>query len=71
MYSNSNDLVHILAEKFSRKLNVGFWIFFLEYGTVVVIVVVDSHIQRIVLAAEETTVTQQVSHGPTKCQFRL
>ena len=28
--------MHILAEKFSRELNVGFWrIFFLEYGTVV------------------------------------
>ena len=30
-------------------------------GYVVVVVVVDSHIQRIVLATEETTVTQQVS----------
>ena len=29
-----------------------------------VVVVVDSHIQRIVLATEETTVTQQVSHRP-------
>ena len=29
------------------------------------IVVVDSHIQRIVLATEETTVTQQVSHRPS------
>ena len=28
----------------------------------VVVVVVDSHIQRIVLATEETTVAQQVSH---------
>ena len=34
LYSNSNDLVHILAETFSRGLNVGFWSFFLEYGTV-------------------------------------
>ena len=34
-------------------------------------VVVDSHIQRIVLASEETTVTQQVSHRPIKCQSRL
>ena len=34
-------------------------------------IVVDSHIQRIVLATEETTVTQQVSHRPTKCQSRL
>ena len=29
----------------------------------VVVVVVDSHIQRIVLATEETTATQQVSHS--------
>ena len=35
------------------------------------VVVVDSHIQRIVLATEETTVTQQVSHRPIKCQSRL
>ena len=35
-----------------------------------VVVVVDSHIQRIVLATEETTVTQ-VSHRPIKCQSRL
>ena len=34
-------------------------------------VVDDSHIQRIVLATEETTVTQQVSHRPSKCQSRL
>ena len=39
--------------------------------TYVVVVVVDSHIQRIVLATEETTVTQQVSHRPIKCQSRL
>ena len=32
---------------------------------------VDSHIQGIVLATEETTVTQQVSHRPIKCQSRL
>ena len=37
----------------------------------IVVVVVDSHIQRIVLATEETTVTQQVSHRPIKCQSRL
>ena len=37
----------------------------------VVVVVVDSHIQRIVLATEETTVTQQVSHRPIKRQSRL
>ena len=36
------------------------------------VVVVDSHIQRIVLATEETTVTQQISHNrPIKCQSRL
>ena len=34
LHSNSNDLVHILTEKFTRGLNVGFWSFFLEYGTV-------------------------------------
>ena len=37
----------------------------------VVVVNDDSHIQRIVLATEETTVTQQVSHRPIKCQSRL
>ena len=35
------------------------------------VVVVDSHIQRIVLVTEETTGTQQVSHRPIKCQSRL
>ena len=35
------------------------------------VVVDDSHIQRIVLATEETTVTQQVSHRPIKRQSRL
>ena len=38
---------------------------------VAVVVFVDSHIQRIVLATEETSVTQQVSHIPIKCQSRL
>ena len=37
----------------------------------VLVVVVHSHVQRIVLATEETTVTQQVSHRPIECQFRL
>ena len=40
-------------------------------GSTVVVVVVHSHIQRIVLATEETTVTQQVSHSLIKCQSRL
>ena len=40
-------------------------------GVVVVVVVVDSHIQRIVLATEQTTVTQQVSPRPIKYQSRL
>ena len=35
------------------------------------IVVVDSFIQRIVLATEKTTATLQVSHRPIKCQSRL
>ena len=34
------------------------------------LLIVDSHIQRIVLATEETTVTQQVSHRPFKFQSR-
>ena len=38
---------------------------------VVAVVVVDSHIQRTVLATEETKVTQQVNHRPIKCQSRL
>ena len=33
-------------------------------------VIFDSHIQRIVLATEETTSTQPVSHRPIKCQSR-
>ena len=37
----------------------------------IVVVVVDSYIQRFVLATEETTVTQQVSPRPIKCQSRL
>ena len=39
---------------------------FLEFR----VVVVDSDSQHIVLATEETTVTQQVSHRPIKCQSR-
>ena len=35
-----------------------------------VVVVGDSRIQRIVLAAEVTTATKQVSHRPIKCQSR-
>ena len=40
-------------------------------GISTLVVVVDSHIQRIVLATEETTVTQQVSPRPIKCKSRL
>ena len=40
----------------------------IQYAARLVVVVVDSHIQRIVLATEETTVTQRVSHRPIKCQ---
>ena len=36
----------------------------------VVVDVVDSHIQRFVLATEETTVTQQISHRLIECQSR-
>ena len=39
--------------------------------TYVIVVVDDSHIQRFVLATEEITVTQLVSHEPVKCQSRL
>ena len=35
-----------------------------------VVVVLDSHIQRIVLATEETTATKQVSHRPIKRRSR-
>ena len=35
------------------------------------LIFVDSHIQRIVFATEATTVTQQVSHRPIKCQSGL
>ena len=42
----------------------------LTLATVVVVVDDDSHIQRTVLATEETTVTQQVSHRPIKRQSR-
>ena len=42
-----------------------------EDQLLLLLIVVDSHIQRIVLATEETTVTQQVSHRPIKCQSRL
>ena len=41
-------------------------------GRRMLLIVVDSHIQRIVLATtEETTVIQQVSHRPIQCQSRL
>ena len=39
--------------------------------TMLRIVVGGEHIQRIVLATEETTVTQQVSNRPIKYQSRL
>ena len=55
--------VHIIYE--SRCLKVKL------HSATVVVVVVDSYIQRIVLATEETTETQQVSHRPIKCQPRL
>ena len=36
----------------------------------VVVVDDDPHIQRIVLATEETMVTKHISHRPIKCQSR-
>ena len=43
----------------------------LTFRIIRITIYVDSHIQRIVLATEETTVTQQVSHRPIKCKSRL
>ena len=40
------------------------------YSDICMYVVVDSHIQHIVLATGETTVTQQVTIRPIKCQSR-
>ena len=51
--------------KWTQKTPKASWVY------VVVVVVDDSHIQRIVLATEETTVIQQVSHRPIKYQPRL
>ena len=57
-----------------REATVSIWLLLSPeqgYSIYTVAVVVDSHIQRIVLATGETTVTQQVSHRPIKCQSRL
>ena len=51
-----------------RQYNIGKKLSVILYAFVVV---VDSHVQRIVLATGETTVTQQVSHRPIKYQSRL
>ena len=58
-----------LVTRFAR-LCIVFWVWIPTF-CVVVVVVVDSHIQRIVLATEESMVTQQASHKPIKCQSRL
>ena len=42
----------------------------LKIVAVIVAVVVDSHVQRVVLATEETTVTQRDIHRPIKCLYR-
>ena len=42
-----------------------------ELPFIVGVVADYSHIQRMVLVTEETTVTQHVSHRPIKCQSRL
>ena len=39
-------------------------------GTFVVVIVGDLHIQRVVLATKETTMTHRVSHRPIKFQPR-
>ena len=56
-----------------RPLYIQFniWTTWCFVSSVVFIVVVDSFIQRIVLATEKTMATQQVSHRPIKCQSRL
>ena len=38
---------------------------------IVDVVVVDSHVQRVVFASEETTATQQFNNTLIKCQSRL
>ena len=48
-----------------------FGLFCIILKILLIVVIVDSHIQRIVLATEETTVTQQVSHRPIKCRSRF
>ena len=62
--------IYIYIFYFVRK-SPNSWRTTILFYAVVVVVVVDSHIQRIVLATEETTVTQQVSHRPIKRQSRL
>ena len=42
-----------------------------SYYNYIMLLIVDSHIQRIVLATEENTVTQRVSYRLIKCQSRL
>ena len=75
-------LVLVLQQNSTEKLNGHWWwcapaadphqkISLLDLQQYYLVVVVDSHIQRIVLATEETTVTQQVGHRPIKCQSRL
>ena len=62
-------LIHTLL--YVMTIHTYIYIYILLLCTWYVFVVVDSHVQRIVLATEETTVTQQVSHRPIKCQSRL
>ena len=60
-------LVAVGVPKVEAQIN---WFVGLSEQAVIVVAVV-SHIQRIVLATEATTVTQQVSHRPIKCQSSL
>ena len=62
-------LVTVGVPKIGAQIN--WFVGLLEQAVVVVVVLVVSHIQRIVLATEATTVTQQVSHRPIKWQSRL
>ena len=73
MVCHAADLKRKSRETFPRMTLVVFSIYkayIRETGTLVVIAV-DSHNQPVVLATEETTVTQQVSHRSIKCQSRL
>ena len=59
------------GDRFDCLINIPVFTHDVLMECTIVVVVDDSHIQRIVFATEETTVTQQVSRRPIKCQSRL